>query len=93
MPYIATRTLQTRVAGRILVSVLVLGLASPAAGQTVEWPSYAADQAGTKYSALDQINAENVSDVEIVWRQPVIPDAIRDGRRHARPASDRKLPR
>ncbi|MYH29815.1 MAG: PQQ-binding-like beta-propeller repeat protein [Acidobacteria bacterium] len=79
MPYIATRTLQARVAGRILVSVLVLGLAAPAAGQTVEWPSYAADQAGTKYSALDQINAENVSDVEIVWRQPVIPDAIRDG--------------
>ncbi|MYD86398.1 MAG: PQQ-binding-like beta-propeller repeat protein [Acidobacteria bacterium] len=57
----------------------MLGLAAPAAGQTVEWPSYAADQAGTKYSALDQINAENVSDVEIVWRQPVIPDAIRDG--------------
>ncbi|MCE2541503.1 MAG: PQQ-binding-like beta-propeller repeat protein, partial [Acidobacteria bacterium] len=79
MPHIATSTLQAGVSAGILVSVLALGLAAPADAQTVEWPSYAADQAGTKYSALDQINAENVGDVEIVWRQPVIPDAIRDG--------------
>ena len=63
----------------VLASALVLSLVSPGAAQTAEWPSYAADQAGTKYSALDQINAETVGDVEIVWRQPVIPDAIRDG--------------
>ena len=49
------------------------------AGQTVEWPAYAADQAGTKYLPLDQINADTVHDLEIVWRQPVIPDAIRNG--------------
>ncbi len=79
MPHIATRTLQAGVSAGILVSALVLGPAAPGAAQTVEWPSYAADQAGTKYSALDQINAGNVGDVEIVWRQPVIPDAIRDG--------------
>ena len=46
-------------------------------GQTVEWPAYSADQSGTKYLPLDQINTDNVEDLEIVWRQPVIPDAIR----------------
>ena len=50
-----------------------------ATAQTVEWPAYAADQAGTKYLPLDQINADTVHDLEIVWRQPVIPDAIRNG--------------
>ena len=52
---------------------------SPAESQTVEWPSYAHDVFGTKYSPLDQIDASNVDELEIVWRQPVIPDAIRDG--------------
>ena len=52
---------------------------SPAKSQTVEWPSYAHDVFGTKYSPLDQIDASNVDELEIVWRQPVIPDAIRDG--------------
>jgi quinoprotein glucose dehydrogenase len=33
-----------------------------------EWPSYAADLAGTRYRPLDQINAENFNDLEIAWR-------------------------
>jgi len=33
-----------------------------------EWPTYAADLAGTRYRALDQINASNFSDLEIAWR-------------------------
>jgi len=33
-----------------------------------EWPSYAADLAGTRYRALDQINAANFNDLEIAWR-------------------------
>jgi quinoprotein glucose dehydrogenase len=32
-----------------------------------EWPSYAADLAGTRYRPLDQINASNFSDLEIAW--------------------------
>ena len=51
----------------------------PVLGQTVEWPSYAADVAGSKYSPLEQINQQTVGDLEIAWRQPVIPEAIRDG--------------
>src|SRR6202034_1658393 len=32
-----------------------------------EWPSYAADLAGTRYRPLDQINASNFSKLEIAW--------------------------
>src|SRR5258708_318279 len=43
-----------------------------AAGQwkakDTEWPSYAADLAGTRDRALDQINATNFNDLEIAWR-------------------------
>jgi quinoprotein glucose dehydrogenase len=33
-----------------------------------EWPSYAADLAGTRYRPLDQINASNFNDLEVAWR-------------------------
>ena len=33
-----------------------------------EWPTYAGDLGGTKYSALDQIDASNFDDLEIAWR-------------------------
>ena len=33
-----------------------------------EWPSYAADTAGTRYRPLNQINASNFSNLEIAWR-------------------------
>ncbi len=70
--------------GLIGVAAATVGLVGSlvpqtAAAQTVEWPTYAADQAGTKYLPLDQINADTVDGLEIVWRQPVIPDAIRNG--------------
>jgi len=32
-----------------------------------EWPSYAADLRGTRYSPLSQINAENFDDLEMAW--------------------------
>jgi len=36
--------------------------------KNTEWPSYAADLAGTRYRPLDQINASNFNDLEIAWR-------------------------
>jgi quinoprotein glucose dehydrogenase len=36
--------------------------------KVTEWPSYAADLAGTRYRPLDQINASNFNDLEIAWR-------------------------
>ncbi|HZS52898.1 MAG TPA: pyrroloquinoline quinone-dependent dehydrogenase [Bryobacteraceae bacterium] len=36
--------------------------------KSTEWPTYAADLAGTRYRPLDQINASNFSQLEIAWR-------------------------
>ena len=33
-----------------------------------EWQSYGGDIANTRYSGLDQISAENFSDLEVAWR-------------------------
>src|SRR5688500_3192927 len=33
-----------------------------------DWPSYTGDTRGTRYSPLDQINAENFNDLEVAWR-------------------------
>lgn len=34
----------------------------------VEWPTYTADLAGSRYRPLDQINAGNFGDLEVAWR-------------------------
>src|SRR5882672_5781114 len=55
-----------------LLCAAALGILSPPSAQSqsknTEWPSYAADLAGTRYRSLDQINATNFSDLEIAWR-------------------------
>src|ERR1041385_1475251 len=33
-----------------------------------EWPAYCGDNAGSRYSPLDQINAENFNKLEVAWR-------------------------
>jgi quinoprotein glucose dehydrogenase len=54
----------------IIASVLLLPAAVSAQyrPKDTEWPSYAADLAGTRYRPLDQINASNFNDLEIAWR-------------------------
>ncbi len=44
-----------------------VSLALTAALPGQEWPYYGGDQGGSKYSALDQINRENVAKLEIAW--------------------------
>lgn len=52
----------------------LVGASTFAAGQgqerkkDTEWPTYAADLAGTRYRPLDQINASNFSKLEVAWR-------------------------
>lgn len=58
---------------RILGGALAaLALTAAAQAQTpakdVEWPSYTADLAGSRYRPLDQINASNFKDLEVAWR-------------------------
>src|SRR5246500_3830389 len=58
----------------LAIPFLAVLLFSPAAAsaqfnpKNTEWPSYAADLAGTRYRPLDQINASNFNDLEIAWR-------------------------
>ena len=52
----------------IAVSWLALGSAAAQQGATHgEWRSYGGDTGSTKYSPLDQITAENFSDLEVAW--------------------------
>ena len=64
----------------------------PPPRRPLEWPSYAADAAGTKYTPLDQIDAVTVDRLEIVWRQSVIPDAIRNGDTMRAPVAAQNTP-
>ncbi len=85
---------------RALVIVVTAGVAvlgslaavSNAAGQTGEWRAYAADKAGSKYSPLDQIDAESVHDLRVIWRQSTIPEATRQGNTMRAPGASQNTP-
>src|SRR5262244_4050418 len=54
-----------------LVLALLLmpaGVSGQRQAKDTDWPTYAADLAGTRYRPLDQINASNFNDLEIAWR-------------------------
>ena len=66
-------TARLRSAGAISGFVLLaLGTTMTLQGQTGapngEWRTYGGDLASTRYSALDQINAQNFSKLEVAWR-------------------------
>src|ERR1700761_1469546 len=56
---------------KVWVGCLVAGLATVFASDLpkadTEWPTYAADLAGSRYRPLDQINASNFSKLEVAW--------------------------
>lgn len=62
--------------GWTLVIIAVIGLAAPLTAQEThssgtangEWRYWGGDERSSRYSPLDQINAENFSDLEVVWR-------------------------
>ncbi len=37
-----------------------------------EWGAFAADNGSSKYTSLDQIDASNVAELEVVWRRPAL---------------------
>ena len=57
-----------------------------------EWHAYGGDKANSKYSALDQIDRDNVARLEIAWRQSTIPDAVRQGSTVRAPARSQNTP-
>ena len=57
-----------------------------------EWHAYGGDKANSKYSALDQIDRDNVARLEIAWRQSTIPYAVRQGSTVRAPARSQNTP-
>ena len=52
----------------LVLTLLPLGASAQEGTANGEWRSYAGNVTGTRYSALDQITAENFSDLEVAWR-------------------------
>ena len=52
----------------LAMALLAATVAAQPGAADGEWRSYAADAWGTKYSPLDQITADNFSDLELAWR-------------------------
>ncbi len=50
-----------------LALISVCSFAQTHANKESEWPTYAADLAGTRYRPLSQINASNFSKLEVAW--------------------------
>ena len=78
----------------LCVAVAVVGAShvQVVKGQTGEWRAYSGDNAGSKYSPLDQINADTVHDLQVVWRQSTIPDAVRQGSTNRASTSSQNTP-
>src|SRR5271165_4711401 len=61
---------------RLFAASLFIGMlaAQPAAQKAtaaekdVDWPTHAADLAGSRYRPLDQINSSNFGKLEVAWR-------------------------
>ena len=73
--HITDRILESRgLALGLCVSLLALGSVEVRTQQrlTGEWRHYTGDQAVTKYSQLDQINPDNVSNLRVIWRRPAV---------------------
>src|ERR1035437_3320724 len=59
----------TQLLGWTLVAWSALYAADlPVQKTDTEWPTYAADLAGSRYRPLDQIDASNFGKLEIAWR-------------------------
>jgi len=60
------------------ISVLILTVMIAPNSIAVDWPSYGSDNAGSKYSTLDQIDAGNVSKLRVAWSWDSPDQAIAD---------------
>jgi quinoprotein glucose dehydrogenase len=58
----------------VLLGTAVLAAQQGARGG--EWTRYGADAGTTKYSPLDQINKDNVSQLRVAWRRPGVDPSI-----------------
>ena len=85
-----TRPHRDLICGAVTLGTAVLLIAAPALAQqgatAGEWRYYAGDNGSTKYSPLDQIDAQNFSRLEVKWRWDT-PDNALMRARNIRPPS------
>ena len=60
---------------RFLSSLIIILLSSSSLGQT-DWTYWGSSHYFQRYSPAAQINSDNVSDLEIVWRRPAVDESI-----------------
>src|SRR6186713_108291 len=72
MRHSSNRVRRSRGAGVVAAAAVCLLAGASLAGQSGvaqgEWRSYGGDLGHTRYSPLDQINADNFSQLEVAWR-------------------------
>ena len=51
-----------------LLTLMVLPIGGQSGAKKGEWTTYGADTGNTRYSPLDQVNADNFNKLEIAWR-------------------------
>ena len=69
------RRMQTRIvlwAGLVTVTLSASANQPPPSRPNGEWRWHGGDLGSTKYSPLDQINKDNVSQLRIAWRRPAV---------------------
>lgn len=81
----------------ISISSVIILASSVITANAQDWPSYGGDNGSSKYSPLDQINAENVDQLEIVWEWLSLDNAtvasnLADGNNRAVPAGYKATP-
>src|SRR6266513_2357702 len=91
-------TAMRQVTTALVLFSLALAASAQQPGKTpdADWPMYARDLAGTKYSPLTQINADNVSKLTAAWNvtlveRPAAERAAAGGRNRA-PADEEAAP-
>ena len=55
--------------------LLLFSLHSAANEERVDWPSYAGSASGKQFSALDQVNRDNVGQLQLLWQYKFPPAA------------------
>ena len=77
-----TKLTKPRLFTRSLIALLTLSLSTTLLAQRGAqdggWQAFGADTGSTKYTPLDQIDADNVNDLEIVWRRPALDQSFVD---------------
>ena len=74
------RRFERRFANCLLVSLVAVALPAVSLPQEAtpggEWRYFGGDKGFTRYSALDQINRDNVGDLQIAWRRSAVSDRL-----------------